>query len=239
MPDTASNSTIPMPLSVTTASSYTPLDKQSPSFVSSTSSHTPPDPIDVHECCGEVYININPNCFKIPMSACLEIREALLARYKGLKLTSGITQTIKNETMQALSAYLQTGKIVLPPTSLRPKLTLASLKVNDYICFESLTDLWGLPAGHAAKPGDRRYFRVIAVRQGIQDSPVCVMVQEGNNRFPLSDDAFSSDNVLTVKAQFPIIAQDWRLRLSFPAPHELPLHLRLRRAVANLFTKKG
>lgn len=111
-----------------------------------------------------------------------------------------------------------------------PKLTLAKARVNDYLRFESLTDAYGMPCGTLASPGDVRYFRITE-----KIGQTCVIARRSGARITFEDRYLDDDNVHLVEARFPAILNDWRLRVSLPAPSELPWRLRLTRWVLNLF----
>jgi hypothetical protein len=115
------------------------------------------------------------------------------------------------------------------------KLSVATLQVNDYVLFESMTDLWGMPYGHSVKPGDRVYYRV----KQVYPSGRYVWLINPNTSMMLADSDFSDDNTLTVPAQFPAILHEWVLHIKFPTTRELPWRLRLRRALTGLFIRKG
>jgi len=115
------------------------------------------------------------------------------------------------------------------------KLSVGSLRKNDYVLFESVDDLQGFPCGHVAKPGDRRYFSVISGYP--KERPYTqVTLKRGSIVIHLSDDMFSDDNIFTVRAQFPVIIQDWHLRLVFPDLKDLPWRLRAYRFIRSLLS---
>jgi hypothetical protein len=110
-----------------------------------------------------------------------------------------------------------------------PKVTLANAAVNDYIKFVSVNEVFGMPCGDLAKPGDTRYFRIIK-----KYSPVSVAACCGTDTMYFDDHMMDSQGVHVVKAQFPLVLADWHLQVSLPAPYELPWRLRFLRAYLNL-----
>jgi hypothetical protein len=186
--------------------------------------------VDVYCCIDTLRINIDPNVGG-DLPRLFAIHDFFINRYRDKRsFTAEELQEIKRQVIGQIRRLFidQAQKEVIELKS--QKLSCSSLRVHDYVLFTALDDMWGFPAGHAASPGAKRYFLVTAKKELHPNSPV-VTLECGSTKIVMYDSMFSDDNVFTIKASFPAIVQDCRLRMSFPTAKELPFNLRWRQRV--------
>jgi hypothetical protein len=110
------------------------------------------------------------------------------------------------------------------------KLTVNSLKKNDYVLF-SLRSTNQVGNARSFK----QYYKVLDVP--FKGKHAWVGLCAGDSYITLNDNSISDDNQYIIAPTYLTTDNLWKADISFPLASELPWHLRIVRAICNLFSE--